>query len=147
MHTAKSGNRASACGWARLPTTRGRGVGAPAASRPDVEGNTALNAKVLRLMLALVPRGAFVLAIAILVAAGPGIVGLGFGLVGLVALAVAVSLYVLAYIRRSGRLLRQREERFRDIAELSDDWIWETDAENKLTFVSDRKSTRLNSSH
>src|SRR3546814_6644751 len=53
-------------------------------------GNTALNAKVLRLILALVPLGAFVLAIAILVAAGPGIVGLGFGLVGLVALAVAV---------------------------------------------------------
>src|SRR3546814_5154296 len=91
MHTAKSGNRASACALARVPTTRGRGVGAPAASRPDVEGNTALNAKVLRLILALVPLGAFVLAIAILVAAGPGIVGLGFGLVGLVALAVAVS--------------------------------------------------------
>src|SRR3546814_5414662 len=78
---------------------------------------------------------------AILVAAGPGIVGLGFGLVGLVALAVAVSLYVLAYIRRSGPLLRQREERFRDIAEMSDAWIWATDAENKLTFVSDRVET------
>src|SRR3546814_4555495 len=61
------------------------------------------------LPISLVPLGAFVLAIAILVAAGPGIVGLDFGLVGLVALAVAVSLYVLAYIRRSGRLLRQRE--------------------------------------
>src|SRR3546814_17976523 len=75
---------------------------------------------------------------AILVAAEPGIVGLGFGLVGLVALAVAVSLYVLAYIRRSGRLLRQREERFRDLAEMSDAWIWETAAEKKLPFVSHR---------
>src|SRR3546814_19211793 len=78
---------------------------------------------------------------AILVAAGPGIVGLGFGLVGLVALAVVVSLYVVAYIRSSGRLLRQREERFRDIAEMSDDWLWETDAESKLTFVSARVQT------
>src|SRR3546814_9208757 len=77
------------------------------------------------------------LAIAILVAAGPGIVGIGFGLVGLVALAVAVSLYVLAYLRRSGRLLRQREESFRDITEMSDDWIWATEAENKLTFLYD----------
>src|SRR3546814_7355103 len=63
LHTAKSCNKASACALARVPTTRGRGVGAPAASRPDVEGNTALNAKVLRLILALVPLGAFVLEI------------------------------------------------------------------------------------
>jgi PAS domain-containing protein len=29
------------------------------------------------------------------------------------------------------------EQRFRDVAEVSGDWIWETDAEGRYTYVSD----------
>ncbi len=34
--------------------------------------------------------------------------------------------------------LRASEQRFRDIAMLAADWIWETDAENRLVYISDR---------
>jgi len=39
---------------------------------------------------------------------------------------------------RAEQELKQSEERFRDIAESASDWFWETDAESKFTFVSDR---------
>jgi PAS domain S-box-containing protein len=32
--------------------------------------------------------------------------------------------------------LREKEQRFQDIAEVSGDWIWETDAEHRFTFLS-----------
>jgi PAS domain S-box-containing protein len=32
--------------------------------------------------------------------------------------------------------LRESEERFRDVAEVASDWIWETDAQHRFTFVS-----------
>ncbi|HVJ43669.1 MAG TPA: PAS domain S-box protein [Dongiaceae bacterium] len=34
--------------------------------------------------------------------------------------------------------LRHSEERFRDLAEISSDWIWETDADLRLIYISDR---------
>jgi PAS domain S-box-containing protein len=34
--------------------------------------------------------------------------------------------------------LRASEQRFRDIAMLAADWIWETDADNRLVYISDR---------
>ncbi|HVI91366.1 MAG TPA: ATP-binding protein, partial [Dongiaceae bacterium] len=34
--------------------------------------------------------------------------------------------------------LRHSEQRFRDLAEISSDWIWETDAELRLNYISDR---------
>lgn len=34
--------------------------------------------------------------------------------------------------------LRNSEERFRDLAEISSDWFWETDEELRLTYISDR---------
>src|SRR3546814_8563090 len=59
------------------------------------------------------------------------------------------------------RAIRDRGQRFRDVAETAAGWIWETDAELRFTYLSDRveqaagvdksvldrKSTRLNSSH
>lgn len=36
--------------------------------------------------------------------------------------------------------LKQSEQRFRNVAEIASDWIWETDAEGKFTYVSDRYS-------
>ena len=40
--------------------------------------------------------------------------------------------------KRAERALRESDQRLRDIAELSADWIWETDADNRYTFVSER---------
>ena len=34
--------------------------------------------------------------------------------------------------------LRQSEARFRDVAEISSDWIWESDASNRISYISDR---------
>lgn len=36
------------------------------------------------------------------------------------------------------RLAQDSEARFRDIVEAASDWVWETDAEHRLTFISDR---------
>jgi diguanylate cyclase (GGDEF)-like protein/PAS domain S-box-containing protein len=41
-------------------------------------------------------------------------------------------------IRRAATAIREGETRFRDIAEASSDWIWETDAELRVGFVSER---------
>lgn len=38
--------------------------------------------------------------------------------------------------RRSEAQFRQREERFRSLTDLSSDWYWETDAEDRFTFLS-----------
>src|SRR3546814_14373169 len=35
-------------------------------------------------------------------------------------------------------LFRSREQRFRDVAETAAGWIWETDAELRFTYLSDR---------
>ena len=43
----------------------------------------------------------------------------------------------LELVRRSEAESRQREERFRSLANLSSDWYWETDAEDRFTFLSD----------
>lgn len=41
----------------------------------------------------------------------------------------------LAHVRNA---LRQSESRFKDIAEMASDWFWETDADHRVTYVSDR---------
>ncbi|MDX1485042.1 MAG: PAS-domain containing protein [Alphaproteobacteria bacterium] len=38
----------------------------------------------------------------------------------------------------SDKILRESETRFRDIAEMSSDWIWEMDCELRFTYLSDR---------
>jgi len=43
--------------------------------------------------------------------------------------------------RHIEEVLRESEERFRDIAEAASDWFWETDADSKFTYMSD-KATR-----
>jgi diguanylate cyclase (GGDEF)-like protein/PAS domain S-box-containing protein len=65
----------------------------------------------------------------------------------LVALLVFLGFASLALrnIRRAAAAIREGETRFRDIAEASSDWIWETDAELRVGFVSERfaELTRL----
>jgi len=40
--------------------------------------------------------------------------------------------------KRMEREILESEERFREFAESSSDWLWETDAESRITFASDR---------
>ncbi|AIS17064.1 diguanylate cyclase [Pseudomonas rhizosphaerae] len=41
-------------------------------------------------------------------------------------------------LRNSQAALAQSESRFRDVAEASSDWIWETDCDGRVTYLSDR---------
>ncbi|WGF88863.1 bifunctional diguanylate cyclase/phosphodiesterase [Marinivivus vitaminiproducens] len=50
----------------------------------------------------------------------------------------AFTLVMLAGARRAALAIEESERRFRDVAEASSDWIWETDDQLRLTFVSDR---------
>ena len=43
-------------------------------------------------------------------------------------------------IQAYAQTLENSEARFRDVAEASSDWIWETDPELRLTYLSDRFS-------
>ena len=45
---------------------------------------------------------------------------------------------VLLHARRAGLAIRASEARFSDVADASADWIWETDAEGRLVFLSER---------
>jgi diguanylate cyclase (GGDEF)-like protein/PAS domain S-box-containing protein len=45
---------------------------------------------------------------------------------------------VLVHARRASAAIEAGEARFRDVAEASADWIWETDAEGRLVFLSER---------
>ncbi len=42
--------------------------------------------------------------------------------------------------RRAEKALKLSEQRFKHVAELSSDWIWETDADGKFTYISSRYS-------
>ncbi|MHC8333136.1 bifunctional diguanylate cyclase/phosphodiesterase [Pseudomonas sp. LB3P25] len=44
-------------------------------------------------------------------------------------------------LRNSQAALAISESRFRDVAEVSSDWIWETDTEGRVTYLSDRFET------
>ena len=65
--------------------------------------------------------------------------------VGLAALAGLLAVLVLVLGHRTQRRLalaqrtiREREERFRDVADMAADWIWETDTDLRFTYLSDR---------
>jgi diguanylate cyclase (GGDEF)-like protein/PAS domain S-box-containing protein len=45
---------------------------------------------------------------------------------------------VLLHARKAGLAIRASEARFRDVADASADWIWETDADGRLVFLSER---------
>jgi len=45
---------------------------------------------------------------------------------------------VLLHARRAGLAIRASEARFCDVADASADWIWETDADGRLVFLSER---------
>jgi diguanylate cyclase (GGDEF)-like protein/PAS domain S-box-containing protein len=59
-------------------------------------------------------------------------------LVGALVVFAAFTTAVLRSIQRAAATIRFSETRFRDIAEASSDWIWETDGELRLEFVSER---------
>jgi PAS domain S-box-containing protein len=71
-------------------------------------------------------------------------------LLGAIAAAIGFALLFRALARQSGRLERQAEDleqaatalgnseaRFRDFATTSSDWLWETDAEHRFTYLSE----------
>jgi diguanylate cyclase (GGDEF)-like protein/PAS domain S-box-containing protein len=59
-------------------------------------------------------------------------------LLGALLVFVAFAAVVMGSIRRAAAMIRFNETRFRDIAEASSDWIWETDRELRVEFVSER---------
>ncbi|HEX6012947.1 MAG TPA: diguanylate cyclase [Geminicoccaceae bacterium] len=58
-------------------------------------------------------------------------------LLGSLAVFALFTRVVLGSIRRSTAVVRRSEARFRDIAEAASDWIWETDRDLRLTYVSE----------
>ena len=48
------------------------------------------------------------------------------------------SAYVMRHAGQAARAVEHSEARFRDVADASSDWIWETDAEHTFVFVSER---------
>ncbi len=55
-----------------------------------------------------------------------------------VAIVLAFTLIVLRHARQTTQSLEASEVRFRDVANASSDWIWETDPELNLRFLSER---------
>lgn len=51
---------------------------------------------------------------------------------------LVVTIIDLSERKRAEQQLKDSEGRFRDLAVSASDWFWETDSENRLTFVSDR---------
>lgn len=57
----------------------------------------------------------------------------------LMALVATVFFFIaLRRMRHAAEAIAEREERFRDVAELAADWIWETDDHSQITYLSDR---------
>jgi diguanylate cyclase (GGDEF)-like protein/PAS domain S-box-containing protein len=48
---------------------------------------------------------------------------------------------VLQHVRQAGRAIEASEARFRDVADATSDWIWETNAELNLSYLSERFAT------
>jgi PAS domain S-box-containing protein len=64
-----------------------------------------------------------------------GLVGLGCAL----ALMMCVlTVNVARRQRQADSAIKQREQRFRDVADVAADWIWETDADHRFTYLSQR---------
>src|SRR5690606_19529333 len=67
---------------------------------------------------------------------------LTFGLIALGGLLIVIALVYGRRLRRRLFLLeeerRERETRFRDIADMSADWVWETDREDRFVYCSER---------
>lgn len=63
----------------------------------------------------------------------------GWGaIVALSALVAVVLIRALTLIRRSGQRLRGSEERYRNLVENINDWVWETDARGRYSYASPR---------
>jgi diguanylate cyclase (GGDEF)-like protein/PAS domain S-box-containing protein len=48
---------------------------------------------------------------------------------------------VLQHVRQTARAIEASEARFRDVADATSDWIWETDADLRLRYLSERFAT------
>jgi diguanylate cyclase (GGDEF)-like protein/PAS domain S-box-containing protein len=59
-------------------------------------------------------------------------------LIGALTVFLGFAALALRNVRRAADTIREGETRFRDIAEASSDWIWETDARLRVEFVSER---------
>jgi diguanylate cyclase (GGDEF)-like protein/PAS domain S-box-containing protein len=57
---------------------------------------------------------------------------------GAAILFLVFSVIVIHKVRVSAREIERNERRFRDLADASSDWIWEIDADSRLTFLSER---------
>lgn len=64
--------------------------------------------------------------------------GLGILSVLLAALVVLLGLRTRHRLAIAQRTIEEREERFRDVADMAADWIWETDKDLRFTYLSDR---------
>jgi PAS domain S-box-containing protein len=62
---------------------------------------------------------------------------IGFGL-ALAALVLALGYRTHRRLSAAQQAIRDREVRFRDVADMAADWIWETDADLRFTYLSDR---------
>ncbi len=51
---------------------------------------------------------------------------------------IGFSLLVIHKVRHNTRTIAANEARFRDVANASSDWIWETDSKGRLTYLSDQ---------
>ncbi len=79
--------------------------------------------------------------LALLLSGGIAVFG---GVLTLIALGFTV--YANKRVKVSEALVRLREERLRDVAELSADWIWEKDADLRFSFMSQRVGQIVNRS-
>lgn len=75
--------------------------------------------------------------------AGRGIARLLYAGLGGIGLALAILVVALGYrvqhrLAEAQSAIREREQRFRDVAETAGDWIWETDADLRFTYLSNR---------
>jgi PAS domain S-box-containing protein len=66
------------------------------------------------------------------------VLGLGTMMILLWAIGMAYAARLLRRQLALGRRLGASEQRFRDYAEVASDWYWETDAENRIVFLSER---------
>lgn len=68
---------------------------------------------------------------------------LGVLAVVLASLVVALGYRVQSRLAQAQREIRDSEQRFRDVAEVAADWIWETDAEHRYSYFSPRLEESL----
>jgi PAS domain S-box-containing protein len=70
--------------------------------------------------------------------------GLGFSTVLLWAIGIGFAVRLIRQQLALDRQLSSSERRFRDYAEVASDWYWEMDADNRITYISERYALIVN---